>query len=402
MNRLLGFLLAPYYWVVEQKEYFLRNIFKKLTWLSPDFWCYVRMMAAVVIIFLSERGYQEWALALYIIAILTDLFDGAHARATNQVTESGAKLDANADKVLIGVILLFVGVGVVSAQVIMMFVLIESMLFFTANFLKPYLMQKYGYPFSVGSNTFGKIKMMIQSIAVGLLLVDPYSPILVMVCEYSLWVAVIIFGIGSLLGHLYRFDQPVSPRMRVVTIPNVITLSGIILLIPTGFSLHHENWNVAFALLLWIFISDWIDGKLARMLKQETAFGAVLDPVRDYLVRFFVIVWFFVWFDNHIIRIAIIAVIMVEIFSALVNLYTARKCKTVTLVNNWGKYRATGHYILLGVVFFHKMTWYELSENTLTACFLAMLACSLVALISYVKQQSTLMLQGVDNINRRD
>lgn len=392
MHKLIKIVCSLYYWAIRQKEYFLGNLFKKLTWLSPDFWCYIRMMSAIIIVFLSERGFNQWAVAIYIMAILTDLIDGSHARATNQVTESGAKLDANADKVLIGVILLFVGVGVVSGQVISFFVLMESMLFFTANFLKPYLNQKYGYPFSVGSNPFGKIKMFIQSAAVGLLLINPGSLTIVMVCEYLLWIS-IAFSFGSLLGHLYRFDHPVSKRMRVVTIPNLITLSGIILLIPAGFGLYHENWLSAMTILFWIFISDWFDGSLARLLKQETAFGAVLDPVRDYLARFFVIAWFFVWFDNHIIRIAIIAVIMVEIFSALVNLYTARKCRTVTLANNWGKYRATGHYIFLGVVFFHKLNWYQLSDNALTACFLLMLVCSLIALISYVKQQSTLMLK---------
>ncbi len=364
----------------------------KLAWLPPDTWCYIRIFLALVITLAIKEQYNTYIIVgLYWIAVFTDFVDGAHARATNQVTEFGAKLDPIADKFFIGIILLFYGIDLIGGQIVAMFLLVEGMLLFTSIFLKPFLKQRYCYPLAIGSNKFGKIKMFIQAVAVGLLLQLSSSHIVVIICEYLLWIAV-AFGIGSLLGHLYHMNTPVEPRMRIVTIPNLITLSSLIMLVPTGFAIADENWTIAILMLVWIFGSDWVDGKIARRFNQETAFGAVLDPVRDYIARFFVITWFYRWFEVPTIRYAIIVIILVEIVMACINLYTAQRCRTVSLTNKWGKYRGTIHYLILLVVFLHQVGVYKLSEYIILDLFLVMLFSSLVALIFYVKQQQTLLL----------
>jgi CDP-diacylglycerol--glycerol-3-phosphate 3-phosphatidyltransferase len=78
----------------------------------------------------------------------------------------------------------------------------------------------------------------------------------------------------------------------ILNIPNVITLSRIIL-IPLLIGLYYlpEAWmseqtrNVA-ATFVFILagITDWLDGYLARRLNQMSAFGAFLDPVADKLI----------------------------------------------------------------------------------------------------------------------
>ncbi len=69
------------------------------------------------------------------------------------------------------------------------------------------------------------------------------------------------------------------------TLPNILTV--IRLLAAPGvailFLYFHRPWADWFALALFISaaITDWFDGYLARAWKQESKFGAMLDPIAD-------------------------------------------------------------------------------------------------------------------------
>ena len=72
-----------------------------------------------------------------------------------------------------------------------------------------------------------------------------------------------------------------------VTIPTAITLFriGLIPLFVVTFYLPFAWSNIAATVIFAIAsITDWIDGYLARALKQESPFGAFLDPVADKLM----------------------------------------------------------------------------------------------------------------------
>ncbi|MFT4942205.1 MAG: CDP-diacylglycerol--glycerol-3-phosphate 3-phosphatidyltransferase [Paraglaciecola sp.] len=70
-------------------------------------------------------------------------------------------------------------------------------------------------------------------------------------------------------------------------IPNIITFIRV-LLIPVFVVVYFLDWKWAHqagAFIFWLAaITDWVDGYLARKLKQSTAFGAFLDPVADKLI----------------------------------------------------------------------------------------------------------------------
>ncbi len=71
-------------------------------------------------------------------------------------------------------------------------------------------------------------------------------------------------------------------RKEILTIPNGIT--GIRALAIPFFLLAYISWdNVLLALVILTVgaISDYVDGKLARALNQESALGAMLDPAID-------------------------------------------------------------------------------------------------------------------------
>lgn len=72
-----------------------------------------------------------------------------------------------------------------------------------------------------------------------------------------------------------------------MNLPNLLTLSRI-LLIPFFVLIYvfpgKGTYILAAALFALAALTDWVDGYLARRLKQTTAFGAFLDPVADKLI----------------------------------------------------------------------------------------------------------------------
>ena len=71
---------------------------------------------------------------------------------------------------------------------------------------------------------------------------------------------------------------------RIWTIPNVISIArllGVPVFLWLVLGPHADGWAVI--LLIAAAASDWLDGKLARALHQESRLGQVLDPTADRL-----------------------------------------------------------------------------------------------------------------------
>lgn len=68
-------------------------------------------------------------------------------------------------------------------------------------------------------------------------------------------------------------------------IPNTLTLLRLLAApgVAVMFLYFHRPWADWFALALFIgaAVTDWFDGYLARLWKQESRFGAMLDPIAD-------------------------------------------------------------------------------------------------------------------------
>jgi len=83
-------------------------------------------------------------------------------------------------------------------------------------------------------------------------------------------------------------------RDRILTIPNIICFVRLL----GAFSLFYFALKHQLELFVGIFVvlslSDWIDGRLARWLKQRSDFGARLDSFADailYAALFFGMIW---------------------------------------------------------------------------------------------------------------
>ncbi len=69
------------------------------------------------------------------------------------------------------------------------------------------------------------------------------------------------------------------------TIPNILTVLRLVAApgVAIMFLYFHRPWADWFALALFISaaVTDWFDGYLARLWKQESKFGAMMDPIAD-------------------------------------------------------------------------------------------------------------------------
>ncbi|MEN9850799.1 MAG: hypothetical protein RL128_962, partial [Pseudomonadota bacterium] len=86
--------------------------------------------------------------------------------------------------------------------------------------------------------------------------------------------------------------SPFPPRVAWATnyamtwnLPNALTVLRLLAApgVAVMFLYFHRPWADWFALSLFILaaVTDWFDGYLARLWKQESKFGAMMDPIAD-------------------------------------------------------------------------------------------------------------------------
>lgn len=82
------------------------------------------------------------------------------------------------------------------------------------------------------------------------------------------------------------------------TLPNILTLSRIVFIIPFIFSMLSENYVRSGFVLLLSGLTDFLDGYLARKFNQQSDFGKMLDPIADKLTLMAVMVCVSIKFTN--------------------------------------------------------------------------------------------------------
>jgi cardiolipin synthase len=83
-------------------------------------------------------------------------------------------------------------------------------------------------------------------------------------------------------------------KTRCLTLPNVLTLSRIVLVPFVAWRLAVYDLSGAFWLFTLAALTDLLDGNLARLLDQRSVLGAWLDPIADKLMllsTLFMLAW---------------------------------------------------------------------------------------------------------------
>ncbi|OYY11307.1 MAG: CDP-diacylglycerol--glycerol-3-phosphate 3-phosphatidyltransferase, partial [Polynucleobacter sp. 35-46-11] len=77
------------------------------------------------------------------------------------------------------------------------------------------------------------------------------------------------------------FNLPIALTwLRVAAIPLVVA----VFYLPSNWLTPFEQNLTATIIFVFAAVTDWLDGFLARKMKQESAFGQFLDPVADKLI----------------------------------------------------------------------------------------------------------------------
>lgn len=126
------------------------------------------------------------------------------------------------------------------------------------------------------------------------------------------------------------------------------------------FYFHPEAWNqwLAVAVYFVASISDFFDGYLARTLKEESAFGAFLDPVADKLMVAIVLIVVLQARPEIWLMLCSIIIIGREIWiSALREWLAGMGQRNVVAVSKLGKWKTTFQMFALGFLIYQKDLW---------------------------------------------
>jgi CDP-diacylglycerol--glycerol-3-phosphate 3-phosphatidyltransferase len=167
----------------------------------PNLLTYGRILAVPLIVlcfFIEGRLHGSdaarwWALAIFVIASVTDFFDGYLARSWNQQSNIGRMLDPIADKLLVASILLLLAAdGVIAGWSIWAAIIILCREILVSG-LREYLA---ALKVSVPVTWIAKWKTTLQMVAIGFLLAGPAGdkllPYTTQIGITLLWVAAII------------------------------------------------------------------------------------------------------------------------------------------------------------------------------------------------------------------
>ena len=143
-------------------------------------------------------GFGKWvALALFIIASLTDMLDGKIARKYNLITNFGKFMDPLADKLLVcSALICLVGMGKLASWMV---IVIISREFIISGFRL--IASDNGVV--IAASYFGKFKTVFQMVMICLMIADINNDIYRVITVVVTWVALIL-TVVSLIDYIYK------------------------------------------------------------------------------------------------------------------------------------------------------------------------------------------------------
>ncbi len=151
---------------------------------------------------------EVFALAVFLIAAVTDMLDGYLARRWSQITTVGTLLDPIADKLLVSAALVsLVKIDRISAWLVILIISRE----FAVSGLRQ-IAAASGY--TIGASDLGKTKMTAQVIAIALVIGGIRWPLLATMGSLAMW-AVVIFTLASAADYFRKFWHTVDEQVKL-------------------------------------------------------------------------------------------------------------------------------------------------------------------------------------------
>jgi CDP-diacylglycerol--glycerol-3-phosphate 3-phosphatidyltransferase len=156
----------------------------------------------VVVLLTKFSGREFVGLAIFLLAAVTDFFDGYIARKTNKITRLGALLDPIADKLLMSAAFIsLVELGLAPAWMIVIIIGRE----FAVSGLRSIAAQQ---GVTIAASPLGKTKTISQVFSIALLILGYELGEFVFIATLSLWV-VMLFALVSGVDYFIKFSRAV-------------------------------------------------------------------------------------------------------------------------------------------------------------------------------------------------
>jgi CDP-diacylglycerol--glycerol-3-phosphate 3-phosphatidyltransferase len=135
-------------------------------------------------------------------------------------------------------------------------------------------------------------------------------------------------------------------KTPIYTVANVLTVVRLLLLAPIFFFVRREGGTAQFVTFVLVgvgWLTDALDGYMARKLGQISELGKILDPLVDKI--FVISLFFFLMFMRDFPAWVLIVIIPRDLLILWGGFYLARKRKTVEQSQLWGKLAASAQII---------------------------------------------------------
>ena len=135
-----------------------------------------------------------------------------------------------------------------------------------------------------------------------------------------------------------------------MNLPNILSISRVLLLVPIIFLFEYEFYLASLIIFIIASVTDYLDGYLARKNNLSSNTGALLDLLADKIFVATLLVWIAYNFENIFILISSILIISREISISYLRLYIVSTNKKVDDVKSdfSGKLKTAVQMIGLG------------------------------------------------------
>ena len=190
---------------------------------------------------------------------------------------------------------------------------------------------------------------------------------------------------------------------KIFNVPNILTFIRLLLVPVYWVAFFHLSIWIALSVFLVAFITDWLDGMIARRTNTITNLGKVLDPFADKCMQISAMISVVVIGKLHFVF--AILIVVKELFMIISGAFLYQK-HVVVYANVFGKLATVLTmvaflliYVSIGIVGDASATLLTIG----TAVMIVALICSYVAFVVYtvktVQQLKGKKLDGTENID---
>ena len=238
----------------------------------------LRFVLAFVVSILVINSRNNIATIFFIITSLIAFFESLVRRRLLEASLLRSVLDFFADKLLINLVAIALVVKAMLPLWVMLVFLTRDLLTILIGFILFYRDSRREFK----PAALGKISLFFQMIALIPAMMGNLDEVLI-------WIAIVMTlasGIESLFKSEFRLirrrtDLDEFKMLRLIKFADIFTLTNVIFgIISILFSI--KGWySTASLMLLLAVISDYFDGKIAKIMGQENEFGKELDSLAD-------------------------------------------------------------------------------------------------------------------------